>query len=178
MWSNKKCTYVRTCLPPLPTDTHAHARLTVLTYPLWNDALLQRRDGCKEGKSIVKSSEGCTQANSGTFTRRRSPGSADTGSAECTLLLLRHPDGHRSQTQWTPDYRPEVTVFGLYAVSELVFRVAGLAAPSSRLFAADGCELCCVSSGDVTFQLDDVSRPSACLSWRSSRTSSRGVTGV
>ena len=71
-------------------------------------------------------------------------------------LLLHHSDGHRSQTRWTPDNGPEGFVSGLYAVAELFFRVAGLAAPTCRLFAADGCELCCVSSGDVTLQLGDV----------------------
>ena len=73
-------------------------------------------------------------------------------------LLLHRTDGRKQQTVWTPDTGAEVSVISLEQAKQMGIIVKNLTPSSGSLFAADGRELPCLGSCDITLQLGDIKK--------------------
>ena len=73
-------------------------------------------------------------------------------------LVLHHADGRSRETTWTPDTGAEVSVVSLNEAKRMGIDVKKLTPPAGSLLAADGWELPCLGSCNVSLQLGSIKR--------------------
>ena len=122
----------------------------------------QRRSGGGRAVSFVAVKARATSAPAPTTATRCCTGSMiqglQTRRTPQVQLVLHRTDGRRQQTAWTPDTGAEVSVISLDEAARMGINAKDLSSPIGSLFTADGRELPCLGSRDISLQLGDIKR--------------------